>query len=382
MERKTETQNLPVVVQSAVSSQKIDLTKVNFLLPTQTFGQVIGEYDKIVIEVVEINPDEDAFEIGRGKFSPGKRPLMAIANALGIIWDPRTTTIIESTEKKARAKATGAMRKPNGEWVVISEEKTVDLDAFEEEQRIAKEEDAGKGPITEWKETGKGKPYPVRGKWASASDKTAYIEREVRKAMLQYRKFKDERAMSGAKERVIREFVALKNTYSREELSKPFAFPRVIPDTAKMLEHPEVRQAAIEKMTGAVSSIFGPQPTSATPQLTTGTSPATDRREEAPAAIYEVKNVEQEKNEVQVPWEEEQKAQEKEEEQKNRAMIDELRIGREKYDKVLPADAKSIIDDVLRQEKPDMATISSLIDKLNDWEGRFLARGSHHAKAN
>jgi len=318
---------------------------------------------------VDINPDEDAFEIGKGKFSPGKRPLMAIANALGIIWDPRTTHIIESTERKARAKATGAMRKPNGEWVVISEEKTVDLDAFEDEQRIAKEDDAEKGPITGWEQNERGKSYPTRGKWTSSAEKSTSIEREVRKAMLQYRKFKDERAMTGAKERVIREFVALKNTYSRDELSKPFAFPRVIPDTAKMLEHPEVRQAAIEKMTGSVTSLFGPQPTSAVPQLTTGTSPVAEVEE---TANYEVHNGEQ-KPELKVPWEEEQKIQESEAEQKNREMIEELRAGRQKWDKELPKDAKGIIDDVLKQEHPDMATVSSLIDKMNDWESRYVS---------
>ena len=56
-------------------------------------------------------------------------------------------------------------------------------------------------------------------------------------------------------------------------------------------------------------------------------------------------------------------------------MIEELRTGREKYDKVLPADAKGFIDDVLAAAKPNMATISSLIDKLTDWEARFLAKG-------
>jgi hypothetical protein len=378
MEKKTDTQTLPAVVQTAISTQKIDLGKVNFLLPTQTFGQVIGEYDKVVIEVVDINPDEDAFEIGKGKFSPGKRPLMAIANALGIIWDPRTTHIIESTERKARAKATGAMRKPNGEWVVISEEKTVDLDAFEDEQRIAKEDDAEKGPITGWEQNERGKSYPVRGKWTSAAEKATYIEREVRKSMLQYRKFKDERAMTGAKERVIREFVALKNVYSREELAKPFAFPRVIPDTAKMLEHPEVRQAAIEKMTGSVTSLFGPQPTNSVPTgsvphittaSTAGTPPVAENEE---TANYEVQNGEP-KPELKVPWEEEKKAEESETERKNREMVEELRAGRQKWDKELPKDAKAFIDDVLKQDHPDPATVSSLIDKLNDWETRYTA---------
>ena len=74
--------DLPAVIETAVQSQKIDLSNVNFLLPTKTFGQVLGKYDKIVIEVIQIDPEEDAFEIAKDKYSPGKRPLMAISNAL------------------------------------------------------------------------------------------------------------------------------------------------------------------------------------------------------------------------------------------------------------------------------------------------------------
>jgi hypothetical protein len=76
--------------------------------------------------------------------------------------------------------------------------------------------------------------------------------------MISYRKFKDERAMTGAKERCIRALLALKSSYTDAELAKPFAFPRVLPDVNKMLADPAVRQAAIERMSGAVTSIFGP----------------------------------------------------------------------------------------------------------------------------
>jgi hypothetical protein len=306
-----ETKNLPAVIQAAISEQKIDLTKVNFLMPTKTFGQIIGEYDKIIIEVIEIDPtdDNDVYEVEKGKFCLKKRPLMAIANALGIIWDPRLTGIIESTEKKARAKATGAMRKPNGEWIPVSDEKTIDDN----------------------------------------------------------RKSKDERAMTGAKERVIREFLALKNTYKREELSKPIAFPRVIPNISKMLEHPEFRKVAIEKMIGTITSIFGPQKSSETPQI------ESPKYKIENGDAKEAEQSSEEPHEVSVPWEMEQKEQESEEEIKNRGMVEELRAGRQKWDKELPKDAKGIIDDLLKQEKPDPATVSSLIDKVNDWETRYTA---------
>lgn len=259
-------ENLPAVVKTALAEQRVDLTKVNLMLPTQTFGEVLGMYDRVTIEVVTINPDPKAGEVFdiSGRKSLGRVPLEKIASAVGIIWDPSTTTVIESSPTKSRAKATGALRKPNGEYIILSEEKTVDLEAIEEEQRLKAEDDAKRGKIVEvngqiqWEKTEGGKSYPKRESFTSDLEKTAWVEREVRKAMIAYRKFKDERAMTGAKERCIRALLALKSSYTEEELRRPLAFPRVLPDVNKMMQDPQVRQAAIDRMTGAVVSIFGP----------------------------------------------------------------------------------------------------------------------------
>jgi len=256
---------LPAVIQRAITEQRIDLDAVTFMLPTQTFGQIIGEYDKVVIEVVTVNPDPKAGEVAEfgGKLALGRVPLEKISSAVGIVWDPIHTTILESTETKSRAKAVCALRKPNGEWLPISEEKTVDLPAFEEEQRIAFEERAEKGnfeaDVLEWGKTKKGNSYPLRfTPWKSEEEKRRGIDMAVRKAMVTLRKFKDERATTGAKERCIRAILALKHSYDPDELAKPLAFPRVIPDTSKMLANPELRAAAIDRMTGAAATIFGP----------------------------------------------------------------------------------------------------------------------------
>jgi len=251
--------NLSAVVQTAITERKIDTSKVNLMLPTQTFGEVMGQYDKLTIEVVEVNPDPDAgdvYEVAKGKKALGKVPIQKIGNALGVVWDPERTTILESTPNKARAKATGAIRKPNGEWIVLSEEKTVDLEAIEEEQRIKQEEYAAKGKLVRW-DNGK----PVHEPWSQFGGEKAkidHIDLEVRKSLIPYKKFKDERAMTGAKERVIKALIAIKGTYSDAELSKPFAFPRVLPDVNKMLADPAIRQAAIDRMIGAQQALFGP----------------------------------------------------------------------------------------------------------------------------
>jgi len=359
-----ETQStLPAVVQTAIDLQKIDLANVNLFLPTQTFGQVIGEYDKVVIEVVNVDPDPkagDVYEIATGKFALSKRPLEMMASALGIVWDPVTTGIVESTSRKSRAKATGAMRKPNGEWIPTTEEKSVDLEAIEEEQRIKQEDYADKGKLIGWNGN-----KPIHESWEKHGGepaKLAHIEREIRKALLPYRKFKDERANTGAKERVIKFFLALKSTYTKEELSKPIAFPRIVTDTSKLLANPATSQRAIEQMSGAVKSIFG-RDTAQT---------VSKQLEHQPQ--YEVEeNGEKAKEEITVPWDTEPK--ETEEEKQTREMFEDLQIRRKKYDDKLPKDAKEIIDDVLAQENSDPETISALVDKLDNWEEKAKAKG-------
>ena len=252
-----ETKNLPVIIKKQIADQKININEVNLILPTATFGEIIGEYDKVTLEIVDVSSDKkegDVFPIGKN-FAFNARPLLRFANAVGIEWDIKSTTLIDRTDTVSRAKATGAYRKPNGEWIVLTEEKTVDLTVLEEEQTTKYEEEAEKGEPY-WENN-----YLKHRAWPQGEQgqdkKRKWIEKQIKKAMLQYKKFRDERAMTGAKERVIRKLLALKSTYTEKELQKPFAFPRIILDTRKMLKDPIAQQAAIDKMTGAVGVVFG-----------------------------------------------------------------------------------------------------------------------------
>tara|TARA_Y100000310_G_scaffold269827_1_gene283293 strand:- start:6318 stop:7439 length:1122 start_codon:yes stop_codon:yes gene_type:complete len=267
--------NLPAVIESAVAEQHIDMTNVNMILPTQSFGALVGEFEKVTMEVVKISPnppDGEVFEPGgKGKGKAlTKVPLLRIGNAIGLMWVPRDTTVLESSERKSRAKATALFRKANGEWIPISEEKTVDLDAIEEKQRISAEDDAEYGKIKlddrgRWVKNQNG--YPVKEPWDNDAEKQKHIDREVRKSVIQYRLYKDERAMTGAKERVIRAVLAIKGTYTDAELSRPFAFPRIVADVSAMMQNKDTRTAAIGMMTGKVAEIFGEgEPTEPAPE--------------------------------------------------------------------------------------------------------------------
>lgn len=255
--------NLPAVIETAARSQGLALANVNLIMPTETFGAVLGKFDKITIETVQVNANDsrETYEPnGEGKgFALGKVPLQSIASALSIQWHPQFTGIVESTKTKSRAKAVGVMRKPNGETITQTEEKTIDLEVEEDDLREKAEKNAEGGRIVDWEKTANGKNRPVKVPWKSDEERQEFIEREIKKSIKQKRRFKDELAMTGAKDRVIRAFLALKSTYTAAELSKPLAFPRVTTDTSKMLEDPAMRKAAIGLITQASANLYGPQ---------------------------------------------------------------------------------------------------------------------------
>lgn len=248
--------NLPAVITASAKSQGLVLADVNLVMPTETFGAVLGQFDRITLETVSVNTSDprEVYEPGgKGKgYALGKVPLQAIASALSIQWHPQYTGIVESTARKSRAKAVGMMRKPNGEVVTQTEEKTIDLDVEEDALREKAEKDAEGGRIVRWEDR-----RPIKEPWKNDVERAEYVEREVKKSIMQKRKFKDELAMTGAKDRVIRSFLALKSTYTEAELSKPLAFPRVTTDTSKLLENPLTRAAAIGMIGQATSSLFG-----------------------------------------------------------------------------------------------------------------------------
>ena len=54
-----------------------------------------------------------------------------------------------------------------------------------------------------------------------------YVEKNIRRDMLQKRKFRLQLAQTGAMDRVIRKILALKGTYKKEEIEKPFIVPKI-----------------------------------------------------------------------------------------------------------------------------------------------------------
>ena len=86
-------------------------------------------------------------------------------------------------------------------------------------------------------------------------DRDRYIERSVMVNMALLKKTWAEKAMTGAKLRVIRALLGVKGTYTKAELQKNFAIPTVIfsPD----FSDPQVRQAMLAQGMNSVNNMFG-----------------------------------------------------------------------------------------------------------------------------
>lgn len=84
----------------------------------------------------------------------------------------------------------------------------------------------------------------------------AYIDKCIRRDMLQKRKHKSKLAETGAMTRVVRALLNLKSTYTAKELEKPFIVVRTVfqPDYSD----PDTKKALAEASVQAVAGVFGP----------------------------------------------------------------------------------------------------------------------------
>lgn len=222
----------------------------NVLVPTLTI-QEISPYHKPVLEIVRINPDPRAGEVyeivqGSGEYSLRAVALQRIGYAAGLIWNARSCgrTDDGTNPNIVSYRAEAAARKEDGTYMLLNAEYMVDLGILEEETRESYEK--------------KSKELAKEKKWSDQNRKE-YVEKMVRRDMLQKRKFRLQLAQTGAMDRVIRKILGLKGTYRREELEKPFVVPKIVfhPD----ISDPDVRKMLLQQGLEASNILFGPQMT-------------------------------------------------------------------------------------------------------------------------
>lgn len=260
-------------------------SQCNLLLPTSTDVQ-LNPFYKFHVEEVPVDLGEnsgDIFKVGSvdsGKkdrsgntiwvsaFSLTKPMLNKLAMAAGIQFNPKETYGERIDKYTYQAQAQGAMKKADGTARTETDQKVICLEDEEAKFRIEFGDKAVKG-ITDEKqakaaaELFKGEFKKLKNKFGKEvngyvideCDREKYIERSVLVNMTQLRKTWAEKAMTGAKLRVIRALLGLKGTYTHEELKKNFAIPTVVfsPDYSD----PNVRQAMLTQGMQSVNNMFG-----------------------------------------------------------------------------------------------------------------------------
>lgn len=257
----------------------------NLLLPQSTDVQISPFYSYHV-EIVPCdtgNTSGDIFKVGTantGRKGPDGKDIWAdvfaltkpmlnkLAMAAGIQFNPDQTFGVRVDQYTYRAKAQGAMRKSDGTTRTETDQKEICLKDEEDKYRIEFMDKAANG-ITDEKQAKeaakifKGEYRRLKNKWGrevqgyviDPSERDRYIERSVMVNMALLRKTWAEKAMTGAKLRVIRALLGLKGTYTIEELSRGFAIPTVVfsPDYSD----PMIRQAMLTSGINGVTNMFG-----------------------------------------------------------------------------------------------------------------------------
>lgn len=255
----------------------------NLAFPFITENHQINPYYKLIVSQyrVDISPaSKDYCKIGSRCVADNtwedlyyleKNFLERLASAAGIQFPQPAGDVVKVDENTWKASAFGALRLPNGnEFMTSSDFKVVDLVSEEKKYRLAYEEKAEKG-ITDyraakdasekytgqWVDTGvqNAKGYFVKKYVIGESERSRYIEKSLVDAMAQLRASAPQKAMTGAKLRVIRSLLGLKNSYTMEELKKPFAVARMAfsPDYSD----PMIKQMMLQMCFQSVGSLFG-----------------------------------------------------------------------------------------------------------------------------
>lgn len=256
----------------------------NLLLPTATDAQ-INPFYKFHVEEVPVDLSEgsgDIYRVGASKtgtdrngkdvyedvFSLSKPLLNRLAMAAGIQFDPVYTKGERIDTLTYRATARGAIKKADGTARIETDQKVICLED-EKENYILEFSDKAKKGISDYKQAkaaselfkGEWKPMKNRfgktvdGYFVAVEDQQRYIDRSVMVNMALLKKTWAEKAMTGAKLRVIRALLGLKGTYTMAELRRNFVIPTVV--FAPDYNDPAVRQAMLMQGISGASNMFG-----------------------------------------------------------------------------------------------------------------------------
>lgn len=230
----------------------------HLLLPS-TFVSDLPPYHKIVIDQVFLSPDTNEKDVYMqdkkmgnkpARYAPTRQGLMKLANAAGIMWDPARCVRLDDRRDRdyVAYQAVAGLKKIDGSPLFFKAEYDLDFEVVSEEIREGYD---GKRKLYDKNRDKYGWWHKMDG---NAQD--AYIEKCIRRDILQKRKHKAKLAETGAMTRVVRALLNLKSTYTAKELEQPFIVVRTVfqpnyddPDTKKQLALASIQ---------AVAGVFGP----------------------------------------------------------------------------------------------------------------------------
>ena len=253
----------------------------NLLIP-QSSNEQVSPFMSYNITQVQADLSEnsgDVFKVGSTKignqyvdvFSISKPLLNKMAQAAGISFDPGSMhTTFSDNNTVVTCSVAGSIRRPDGTNRTEVDSKTISLKDEEDKYRMEAEEKARNGILDPRQVEAAEKLYsgkrfqatnkynkPVTGFLIDEKDRKKYIDRYVRTNLAQLRKTWAEKAMTGAKLRVIRSLLGMKGTYTMEELKKPFVIPTVV--FTPNYNDPMVQQIMMLQAMGGANSLFGMQ---------------------------------------------------------------------------------------------------------------------------
>jgi hypothetical protein len=229
-----------VYAETAKLFEKYKPDKYNRLLPTLTVADCAGKYQKPTIELVKIDPtlpERDKPGTGSGevyqdrRFAAGvvaltRMALQKFQHAGGLIFPPHMQKLTFD-KTSAFSQATLVGRKADGSPYLSTGSKLVDLEL--EEIKLQAQADKRGG---------------------TAEKKAA----EVKRGLIQARENMIQNAETKAQNRAIRKYFALKDTYTVEELRKPFVLIRF--DQAFDLDDPRQADLLMAQSAAASGQLF------------------------------------------------------------------------------------------------------------------------------